>query len=257
MYGLKGFAAALMFGLAAAHATGTDASTMVNVSWGDQKASVGTVRSAGSGADFYDYSDYLAHVPFELNLGTVYAFVHEETGSGALSLGMITTGSDIDPRDCTGVPNTDKCISYLSGWMYNAPTSARTTVMDGDRNVYGDEDVAGERWSAGANGRYYVSTFTTDSSGFILEGLAAGDSIGFGFWRLVNFDNLVFVSGSERAFEFTRFAIGDSLPKLLIDIEAAAPETLALPAVPLPAGMILLLSALGIAGVGLRRSRQG
>ncbi len=259
MDGVRKFAAALVFGAATAVATASDASTVASVSWGAQSASVGTVTSSGSGAEFYGYSNYMANVPFSLSLGTVYAFIHEQTGTGALSLGMITTGTNMDPRGCRDLADRDRCRSYLSGWLKHAPASAEVTVMDGIRNVYGDEDDPSDTWAAGANGNYYISTFTGDTSGFVLDGLSIGDSLMFGFRKLTNFDNLVFVSGSEGAFEMTEFTIGNDLPKLWIDLESNAPQlpvsktTVGPSPVPLPAGLVLLLSAFGLAGFGLRR----
>lgn len=260
MDGFRTLAAAMVVGALSALATESQASTVVSLTRGTETAKVGTLKSPGSGADFYNYSDYRANVPFDLRLGTVYAFVHEQVGTGALSLGMITTGTNMNTRDCRDLADRDKCRSYFSGWLNHAPASAEVTVMDGIRNVYGDEDDPSDAWAAGANGRYYISTFTNDTSGFVLDGLSVGDSLMFGFWKLTNFDNLVFVSGTEGAFETTEFAIGSDLPKLWIGLESEAPSPHAARAalspapVPLPAGVVLLVSALGLAGFGLRKS---
>lgn len=249
-------AAALVLGLAVGFAPSAHASTVLDVTWSGESKSLGTLTGAGSGADFYDYGGGTTNAPISLDLATAYAFLHESTTTGELSFGMIFTGSNItNVSQVCGLPNGDPelCRTNFQGYLSGADAGSTVSVKDDKANIFGDTD----RSALGANGFYALLPFTGTTDGFVVDGIQAGDELVMDETRFDNFENIVFISGTEGSPIFTEFdltapdadlRISFGLPTVTTFINQPA-------AVPLPAGGVLLLSALGLAG-GLRARKK-
>lgn len=248
---------ALVLGVAVGFAPSANAATVLDVTWSGQTQTLGTLTGAGSGADFYDYGGGTTNGPLMgmLELATAYAFIHESTTTGALSFGMVFTGSNIaTPKQTCGLPNGDPelCRTNFQGYLSGASDSSTVSVKDDNANIFGDMD----RSAAGANGFYALLPFTGTTDGFVVDGIQAGDDLLMDETRFDNFENIVFVSGTEGSPIFTEFDLTAPDADLRITLGLPINPISAQPApVPLPAGGLLLLSALGIAG-GLRARKS-
>lgn len=244
---------ALVLGATLGFASAASASTVLNVTWSGETQNLGTISGDGSGADFYDYSGGTTNSGLDLQLATAYAFVHESNTSGDLSFGMVFTGSNVaTPRStCAKAPIGDPslCRTTFEGVLTGASASSTVSVKDDGRNIFGDSDRSG----LGANGYYQLIPFTGTTDGFVVDGITTGTTLTMDVSTFDKFENLVFVSGSEDAPIYTAFNLNNNDADLSIQIGGPGPalRIQAPSAVPLPAGMVLLLSGLGVVG-GLR-----
>lgn len=242
-------AGALVLGMAVGFAPTADASTVLDVTWSGDMQQLGTLEGAGSGADFYDYAGGTTNGPLMgmLELATAYAFIHESTTTGELSFGMVFTGSNIaDPRTTCGLPlgNPDLCRTDFQGTLSGAAATSTVSVKDDNANIFGDTD----RSAPGANGFFSLLPFTGTTDGFVVAGIERGDDLLMDETRFDNFENIVFVSGSEGNLIFTDFNLTAPDADLRIQIAPVSP-------VPLPAGAVLLMSGLALAG-GLKARKR-
>lgn len=242
------WAAVLTLAIAGGVTSGATAATMLNVDWGGTPQSLGTITGDGSGADFYDYGGGTTNSGLTLDLATAYAFVHESNTTGALSFGMIFTGSNIaTPRTtCAAAPAGDPSLfrTTFEGTLSGAGPSSSVSVKDDLANIFGDSDAT----APGANGFYQLIPFTGTTDGFVVDGIMPGSTLSLDVSVFDNFENLVFVDGTEDAPVYTPFTLTGGDADLSIQIGTSGPN----PAViPLPAGMALMLGALGLLG-GIR-----
>lgn len=249
---------ALVLGMSVGLASAASASTVLNVTWSGTTQSLGTISGDGSGADFYNYGGGTTNSGLDLQLATAYAFVHESNTTGDLSFGMVFTGSNVaTPRStCARAPIGDPslCRTTFEGVLSGASASSTVSVKDDGANIFGDSDRSG----LGANGYYQLIPFTGTTDGFVVDGITTGTTLTMDVSVFDKFENIVFVSGSEDTPVYTPFTLNGGDADLSIQIGGAGPQlNIAGPsAVPLPAGMVLLLSGLGVVG-GLRaRSRK-
>lgn len=169
-------------------------------------------------ASFYSYSSFSAHPGFALTAGEAAFFLHENTNTGVLGLGVIFNK----------VSGTSGSASFT---VSGAPGSAT--------NVVGDE--SGETPNATNSSGYSYNWNTCCTDGFAAQGFedAAWTTI-FSDWSLSGITSAVFVSGDG-----TRYDLG-SLTAASVSVTAAA--------VPLPAA--LPMAAAGLAALGAIRTRR-
>lgn len=219
---------------------------------------LGTVTGSGSVQDFYGYHDaagdktYRFNGPVDAQNGTAYMFVYEDGAD--LSLGMFFTGADVLRKNavCGPIEHRDLCRSYANMTITGLASDSQVLVRDDQNNGFGDTDAR----HAGANGAYGFAAFTGGTDGFVASGVLLGADITFDVTRLERITQSYWVSGAGDDLSLTSidFASGG-----VLGVNGKTPGDISLSAttapVPLPAGMALLLSGLGLAGVFARRRR--
>lgn len=207
-----------------------------------------TLQGTISAAEFYDYGGGTFNGPIALELGTAYLFAYEQDSASDLSLGMIFTGTDTDPKaNCRG-DDAANCRTKFAGDLSGLATDSAITVRDDLANAYGDSDAS----APGANGYYWMYAFTGTTDGFVADGFDWGSTVTMSVRKYINFDQAYWIGGPIDAPTLTALDLSDGYTITAPTVQTRTAGQQPAP-VPLPAGLVLLGSALGLAGFGLRR----
>ncbi|KPP93790.1 MAG: hypothetical protein HLUCCA08_06315 [Rhodobacteraceae bacterium HLUCCA08] len=223
------------------------ATLSVTTSSGTQNLS--TLQGDASAADFYAYDNGTFNGPLTLSLGSAYLFAYEQTGASDLSLGMIFTGTDIDPaQHCRGA-DAKTCRTKFAGDLSGLDPDSNVLVRDDRANAYGDEDAS----APGANGYYWMYAFTGSTDGFVTDGFSRGSTVSMDVRKYVNFDQAYWIGGPIDAPTLTQLDLSGGYTITAPAPQQRGPSGGQPSPVPLPGGLVLLGSALGLAAWGKRR----
>ena len=190
-------------------------------------------ETAETAAQFYGYSTTnpdSANLPFEGSRRRATAFMHRDTNTGILSIGVL-----FNRFNSRTLNSTDETSFSLSG----APVGTSLTVMD-DPMGMGDLYPA-----SGPNGSYVFTYNRSRTDGFMLSGFETIDfTVSLDFLPSSDLSRFQFVNADG-----TFVSLSSGASEIIFSAEADGP----LP-VPVPASAVLLLC--GVAGLGTIKFRR-